>query len=65
MYAYAFALSATTSVIIFPPNPSLKRPGIFLFLPIRSGLLSFSSQLDVSNHLSKSLEISSKKNHRF
>ena len=30
-YEYAFALSATNSVIIFPPNLSLKRPGIFYF----------------------------------
>ena len=42
-YAYAFGLSATTSVIIFPPNSSLKRPGTFLFLPIGRGLLSFLS----------------------
>ena len=42
-YEYAFALSATNSVIIFPPNSSLKRPGTFLFLPIGRGLLSFLS----------------------
>ena len=42
-YAYVFGLIATTSIIIFPPNSSLKRPGIFLFLSIRRGLLSFLS----------------------
>ena len=28
-YEYVFGLSAKNSVIIFPPNSSLKRPGIF------------------------------------
>ena len=49
-YAYVFALSPTISFIIFPPNSSLKRPITLLFLPIESGLLSSSLQLDVSNH---------------
>ena len=59
-YKYAFGLSAKNSVIIFPPNSSLKRPGTFLFLPIGRSLLSFKSQLDVSNYFSTSLEISLK-----
>ena len=42
-YAHVFGLSATYSQIIFSPNLSLKRPVTFLFLPIESGLLSFSS----------------------
>ena len=42
-YAYVFGLIATISIILFPPNSSLKRPGIFLFLPIGRGLLSFLS----------------------
>ena len=41
-YAYAFGLIATTSAIIFPPNTSLKRPGIFLFLAIGRGFYPFS-----------------------
>ena len=40
-YKYAFGLSAKNSVIIFPPNSSLKRRGTFLFLPIGRGILSF------------------------
>ena len=50
-YAHVFGLTATTSVIIFPPNSSLKRPGTFLFSPIGRGLLSFLSKLNASNHL--------------
>ena len=42
-HEYAFDLSAITSVVIFPPNSSLKRPGTFLFLSIGIGLLSFLS----------------------
>ena len=42
-HAYVLALSAQNSFIIFPPNSSLNKPITFLFLPIRSGLLSFSS----------------------
>ena len=42
-YAYVFAQSPQNSFIIFPPNSSLKRPIYFLFLPIGSGLSSFSS----------------------
>ena len=42
-YANAFGLSVTTSIIISPPNSSLKRPGTFLFLPIGIGRLSFLS----------------------
>ena len=57
-YAYAFALSAVNSVIIFPPNSSLKIPGTFLLTPIGRVLLSFLLQLDVSNHFLTSLEIS-------
>ena len=41
-YVHVFA-SATTSIIVFPPNSSLKRPGTFLFSLIGSGLLLFSS----------------------
>ena len=40
-YEYVFGLSATKSVIIFPLNSSLKRPGTFLFFPIGRGILSF------------------------
>ena len=40
-YAYALALSAQNSTMLFPPNSSLKRPITFLFLPIGRGLLSF------------------------
>ena len=40
-YDYAFGLSATISVIISPPNSSLKRPRTFLFLPIGRGLYHF------------------------
>ena len=60
-YAYAFALRATNSVIIFPPKSFLKRPGTILFTSIGTGPLSFLLQLDVSNHFLTSLEISSKK----
>ena len=42
-YEYAFDLSAANSIIIFPPNSSLNRPGTFLFLPIGRGFLSFLS----------------------
>ena len=52
-YAYAFALSAQNSIIIFPPNSSLKRPITYLFLPIGSSLTSFISKLEVSNHFSR------------
>ena len=38
-HAYVFALSPTSSIIIFPPYLSLKRPINFLFLHIGSGLL--------------------------
>ena len=40
-YEYVFALSVQNSFIILPPNSSLNNPIIFLFLPIRRGLLSF------------------------
>ena len=43
IYAYALALSAQNSVMIFLPNSSLNYPIIFLFIPIGNGLLSFSS----------------------
>ena len=42
-YEYVFRLSATNSVIIFPPKSSLKRPGTFLFFPIGKGILPFLS----------------------
>ena len=60
-YEYVFGLSATNCVIIFPPNSSLKSPGTFLFFLIGRGILSFLLKLEVSNHFSASLEISSKK----
>ena len=40
-YAYALASSVTNSVIIFPPNSSLKILITLLFLCVKSGLYHF------------------------